>query len=46
MRSSDIKKENKMQTDLMFVVDEFGKIQLEHIGGRLFKMVTITVGYL
>lgn len=27
-----------MQADFMFVVDEFGKIQLKHIEGRLSKI--------
>lgn len=44
-KSSNIKRENKMQTYLMFIVDEFGKIQLEHDEGKLFKIIRLKVRY-
>lgn len=32
-----------MKTDLMLTVDEFGKIKLKHIEGKLFKIVRFQV---
>ena len=38
-KSSDIKREKKMQTDLIFIVGEFGKILLELNKEELIKVI-------